>query len=86
MFNDKKKLPKTTTDEPKLVFETPHTSRRDETRLTLTSKSQKPSSFVASAGVGGHYFMLQFVEGVCSAFWWLDYVDINISFFSKHYS
>ena len=24
---------------PKLVFETPHTSRRDETRLTPTSKT-----------------------------------------------
>ena len=36
---DDKKLPKTTADEPKLVFETPHTSRRYETRRAPTSKS-----------------------------------------------
>ena len=29
---------KTTADEPKLVLEAPHTCRRDETRLTPTSK------------------------------------------------
>ena len=43
---------KTTADEQKLVFETPHTSRRDEMRLTPTNKNyQKPFRFVASAGV-----------------------------------
>ena len=35
---------KTTADEQKLVFETPHTSRRDETRLTPTSKNRPVSS------------------------------------------
>ena len=34
MFDDQKK---TTADESKLVFETPHTSRRDETRRAPTS-------------------------------------------------
>ena len=35
---------KTTADEQKLVFQIPHTSRRDETRLTPTSKNRPFSS------------------------------------------
>ena len=35
---------KTTGDEQKLAFETPHTSRRDETLLTPTSKNRSVSS------------------------------------------
>ena len=39
-----KKLPKITADEQKLVFETPHTSRRDETRRGPTSENRPGSS------------------------------------------
>ena len=39
MFDEKKPTKKTTADEPKLVFETPHTSR-----LTPTSKNRPVSS------------------------------------------
>ena len=61
MFDDKiKKLNITTADEPKLVFETLHTSRRDETRLPPTSK--KPPSFVAFSSRAAAGITLTFIS------------------------